>query len=142
MLPDRRCCNGLAPNEPAPAPSTAPDSLFPEAWSRLFPYSKMNYTMRAKQKKIVHFPRKTVEREARRIYVLDAARRLLATRDIEKTSMDEIAVAADYTRRTLYAYFKSRDEILLLSRRLRLHQQCKEGCRSHHIRADWYASGL
>jgi len=28
--------------------------------------------------------------------------------------MEEIAVAAEYTRRTLYTYFKSRDEILLL----------------------------
>ncbi len=28
--------------------------------------------------------------------------------------MDEIAAAVDYTRRTLYAYFKSRDQILLL----------------------------
>jgi AcrR family transcriptional regulator len=58
--------------------------------------------------------RKTVEREVRRQFVIDAARHLFASKGIEETSMDDIAAAADYTRRTLYAYFKSRDEICLL----------------------------
>ena len=57
--------------------------------------------------------RKEAEIEARRQLIVEAARRLLSTQDIEKTSMDEIAAAVDYTRRTLYAYFSSRDEILL-----------------------------
>jgi AcrR family transcriptional regulator len=58
--------------------------------------------------------RKEIEVETRRRLIVDAARQLLTTKDIEATSMDEIAAAVDYTRRTLYAYFKSRDEILLL----------------------------
>ncbi len=58
--------------------------------------------------------RKEAERESRRKYVIEATRKLLETQGIEKTSMEDIAAAVDYTRRTLYAYFKSRDEILLL----------------------------
>ncbi len=57
--------------------------------------------------------RRDFEFGARRRLIADAARRLLAKKDIEATSMDEIAAAVDYTRRTLYAYFSSRDEILL-----------------------------
>jgi AcrR family transcriptional regulator len=57
--------------------------------------------------------RKETEIETRRQLIAEAARRLLARQDIENTSMDEIAAAVDYTRRTLYAYFSSRDEILL-----------------------------
>jgi AcrR family transcriptional regulator len=53
------------------------------------------------------------DRRARRGSILGAARRLLVKKGIENTSMEDIADAVDYTRRTLYAYFKSRDEILL-----------------------------
>lgn len=58
--------------------------------------------------------RKIKETEARRRYILDAARGLFASKGVEDTSMEDIAVAAEYTRRTLYAYFQSRDEICLL----------------------------
>jgi TetR/AcrR family transcriptional regulator len=58
--------------------------------------------------------RKDIERDARRRFVLDAARRLLSEQSVEDTTMDSIAVEAGYTRRTLYSYFKSRDEILLI----------------------------
>lgn len=57
--------------------------------------------------------RKETDRRSRRRAILDAARRLLIKKGIENTSMEDIAAAADYTRRTLYAYYKSRDEILL-----------------------------
>ena len=57
--------------------------------------------------------RKDIEFDTRRQVIVDAARRLLAERDIETIAMDEIAASADYTRRTLYAYFKSREEIFL-----------------------------
>jgi len=57
--------------------------------------------------------RKTAEREARRRYIVDAARGLLAEKGISDISMDDIAAAAEYTRRTLYAYFNSRDDIWL-----------------------------
>ncbi len=57
--------------------------------------------------------RKAKEREARRCFILEAARGLLAERTPEQISMDEIASAAEYTRRTLYSYFASRDDIWL-----------------------------
>jgi AcrR family transcriptional regulator len=58
--------------------------------------------------------RKLAERQARQRFVVDAARQLCTTQGIENTRMQDIASAVDYTRRTLYAYFKSRDDILLL----------------------------
>ena len=58
--------------------------------------------------------RKEAERRSRRQYVVEATRKLIEARGVEATSMEDIAAACDYTRRTLYAYFKSRDEILLL----------------------------
>ena len=57
--------------------------------------------------------RRDAERETRRRFILDAARALFEEKGVENTRMDDIAVAADYTRRTLYAYFKSRDDICL-----------------------------
>jgi AcrR family transcriptional regulator len=57
--------------------------------------------------------RKAVERETRKQFILGTARRLLDENALEDVSMDDIASAAEYTRRTLYDYFKSRDEILL-----------------------------
>ncbi|UCE25201.1 MAG: TetR/AcrR family transcriptional regulator [Candidatus Zixiibacteriota bacterium] len=58
--------------------------------------------------------RKQMEVESRRHYVVDAARKVFAQKGVENTSMEDIARAADYTRRTIYAYFKSHDEICLL----------------------------
>jgi AcrR family transcriptional regulator len=54
------------------------------------------------------------ERQARQRFVVDATRRLCTARGLDNTRMEDIAAAVDYTRRTLYAYFKSRDDILLL----------------------------
>jgi AcrR family transcriptional regulator len=59
--------------------------------------------------------RRIREVQARRHYILDAARRLFTTKGVENTSMEDIAAAAEYTRRTLYSYFRSRDEIFLLA---------------------------
>jgi AcrR family transcriptional regulator len=58
--------------------------------------------------------RKATERETRRRYVVDAARELFARKGVEATSMEDIARAVEYTRRTLYAYFPGREEIQLL----------------------------
>ena len=58
--------------------------------------------------------RRQRERQARRQFVLDRARRLFAKEGPENASMEDISTAADYTRRTLYSYFKSADEIRLL----------------------------
>ena len=61
-----------------------------------------------------HKLRRETERTVRQRLVLDAARRLYASKGIENTRMEDIAEAAEYTRRTLYSYFKGRDEICLL----------------------------
>ena len=58
--------------------------------------------------------RKIQETEVRRRYILAAARRLLESKGIENTNMEDIASAAEYTRRTLYSYFRNRDEIYML----------------------------
>jgi len=58
--------------------------------------------------------RKKTEHRARRQYIIDAARRVFAKKSVENATMEDIAAAAGYTRRTLYTYFKSRDEICLL----------------------------
>ncbi len=57
---------------------------------------------------------KRVKRLVRQRVVVEAARQVCTDRGIEHTRMEDIAAAVDYTRRTLYAYFKSRDDILLL----------------------------
>lgn len=46
--------------------------------------------------------------------ILRSARTLFQERGFEETTMEDIARAANYTRRTLYAYFQSREEICLL----------------------------
>jgi AcrR family transcriptional regulator len=58
--------------------------------------------------------RKDSERRTRRQFIVDAARTLFGENGIENTTMEDIAVASGYTRRTLYAYFKSFDEICLV----------------------------
>jgi AcrR family transcriptional regulator len=58
--------------------------------------------------------RKTLERDVRRRLVLNAARDIYARNGVENTTMADIADAVGYTRRTLYTYFSSHDEILLL----------------------------
>lgn len=57
--------------------------------------------------------RKLTERTTRRQFIVDAARKLFADQGVENTTMEDIAAASGYTRRTLYAYFKSFDEICL-----------------------------
>ncbi len=56
---------------------------------------------------------KDKERLVRQQHILDAARKLFARQGVEETSMEEIARAAEYTRRTLYVYYRNRDEICL-----------------------------
>ena len=43
--------------------------------------------------------------------LIDAARRVFARKGIERTTMNDIAVASKKGRRTLYMYFKSKEEI-------------------------------
>ncbi len=43
--------------------------------------------------------------------ILSAAKELFNTKGIEKTTMDDIAKKAEYSKSTVYVYFKSKDEI-------------------------------
>jgi AcrR family transcriptional regulator len=43
--------------------------------------------------------------------ILDAAKRLFADKGVAQTTVDDVAREADYSKSTLYAYFKSKDEI-------------------------------
>lgn len=57
-----------------------------------------------------------------------AADKLFAQRGIEKTTMDEIAREAQYSKATLYVYFKSKDEIfyyIAFKSMFRLHEKFK-----------------
>jgi AcrR family transcriptional regulator len=46
-------------------------------------------------------------------FIVDATINLIAENGIDNIRMDDIATASNYTKRTLYAYFKSKEEIIL-----------------------------
>jgi TetR/AcrR family transcriptional regulator len=56
--------------------------------------------------------RKERERAERQRAIIDAAGDLFFSRGFENTTMDQIAERAEFGKPTLYAYFKSKDEIL------------------------------
>lgn len=43
--------------------------------------------------------------------IIQAAKELFETKGIEKTTMDDIAKLADYSKSTIYVYFKSKEDI-------------------------------
>ncbi len=43
--------------------------------------------------------------------ILGAAKELFESKGVEKTTMDDIAALADYSKSTIYVYFKSKEEI-------------------------------
>ena len=49
--------------------------------------------------------------EAKRNLILDAALRVFAARGFDEPSMDDIAAEADYTRRSLYRFFPSKEAL-------------------------------
>ena len=55
--------------------------------------------------------RKKAEKELRQRFILNAARKLFAEKGLENLTKEEVAQKAEYTRRTLYLYFKNLDEI-------------------------------
>ena len=57
--------------------------------------------------------RRERERNRRIQSILDAARRVFASRGYLKSTMDEIAMAAEITKPTVYLYFKTKDDLLL-----------------------------
>ena len=46
--------------------------------------------------------------------LVDVARQLFAKMGVENTTMNDIALASKKGRRTLYTYFKSKEDIYLL----------------------------
>lgn len=70
--------------------------------------------------------------------ILAAAERLFAEKGTEKTTMDDIAREAEYSKATLYVYFQSKEEIInaiLLSGIVLLKRKLHEAIESHK---DWY----
>ena len=55
-----------------------------------------------KKEKLIEFNKKNI---------LDAAEELFAEKGIVQTTMDDIAKTADYSKSTIYVYFKSKEEI-------------------------------
>jgi AcrR family transcriptional regulator len=55
--------------------------------------------------------KREVQAEARRNQLLDVARRLFAEQGMERTSIKDIAVAADVAQGLIYHYFRSKDEL-------------------------------
>ncbi|PLW99775.1 MAG: hypothetical protein C0594_16655 [Marinilabiliales bacterium] len=51
--------------------------------------------------------------KAKRQFIADCTKNLIETAGIDSINMEDIAKASEYTKRTLYVYFKSKDEILL-----------------------------
>lgn len=70
--------------------------------------------------------------------ILAAAERLFADRGTEKTTMDDIAREAEYSKATLYVYFQSKEEIvnaILLSGMILLQKKIKEALESQ---SNWF----
>lgn len=57
--------------------------------------------------------RKQRETELRKQIILEAAEKLFLSEGYEKTTMDEIAHQSEFSKGTLYNYFKSKDELYL-----------------------------
>lgn len=55
--------------------------------------------------------RREREREQRRADILDAAEKLFVEQGVANTTMDEVAEKAEFSKGTLYLYFKNRDDI-------------------------------
>ena len=55
--------------------------------------------------------RKEREKVQRRNDIIDAAEKLFFTRGIETTTMDDVAEQAEYSKGTLYLYFKNKDDL-------------------------------
>ena len=55
--------------------------------------------------------RKEKEKEIRRKDILDAAERIFFTKGYRSATMDDVAKEAEYSKRTVYVYFSSKEQI-------------------------------
>ena len=51
------------------------------------------------------------ERQQRRLGIMKAAEQVFLAKGFDSATMDEIAVAAEFTKRTVYSYFASKDDL-------------------------------
>lgn len=58
-----------------------------------------------------HEERRRREKEINRKDIVDAAERLFFSKGYENTSMDEVAKEAEFSKRTVYVYFNSKEQI-------------------------------
>ncbi len=56
-------------------------------------------------------PRQEREQLERRGFIIDTAEKLFLTKGYEETSMDDLAAASEYTKRTLYRYFTCKEDL-------------------------------
>ena len=57
--------------------------------------------------------RKLREKEQRRSMIIDCAMEIFSEKGIGSTSMDEIAVRAEFSKATLYLYFRNKEELVI-----------------------------
>lgn len=57
--------------------------------------------------------RKAREKERRRNQIIDAAERVIFSKGLEQSTMDEIAKEAELSKGTLYLYFKNKNELYM-----------------------------
>jgi TetR/AcrR family transcriptional regulator len=57
--------------------------------------------------------RKQREREQRKSMIVDCAMQIFAEKGIAATSMDEVAAKAEFSKATLYLYFKNKEELAI-----------------------------
>ena len=58
-----------------------------------------------------HDDRKRQEKEIKRKDIIDAAERIFFSKGYDNASMDEVAKEAEYSKRTVYVYFSSKEQI-------------------------------
>lgn len=55
--------------------------------------------------------RKKMEKEIRRNDIIEAAERVIFAKGFNNSSMDDVAKAAEFSKRTLYVYFNSKEQL-------------------------------
>ncbi len=84
--------------------------------------------------------RKEKEKSFKRDHIIASAENILLKEGMAGLSMDKIAKHAEFTRQTIYAYFKNRDELILILflkdgiRRWSLLKEAISGCSSGMIK--------
>lgn len=69
--------------------------------------------MQKKQRTVKSDERKAWEREQRMNRIVDIVEKLFFSRGYEGTTVDDIARAAGYTKRSIYIYFRDREDLFL-----------------------------